>query len=159
MEHHRIHPALAWSLVSVQLGLLAALVFIPAGDLWMRDAVSTTMSLVLILAGALIAIVGVAGLGRSLTASPTPRPDAQLTTTGIYAWVRHPIYTGLLIAGAGLTLAGGSVWHIVAGAALLVLLMVKARLEEWMLLDRYPDYEVYAAQVGRLLPCFGRIRP
>ena len=50
-----------------------------------------------------LAGMGVAGLGlgRGLTATPVPNRSAQLRTGGLYAWVRHPLYTALLVFAVG----------------------------------------------------------
>jgi protein-S-isoprenylcysteine O-methyltransferase Ste14 len=93
-----------------------------------------------------------------LTASPIPRKNAGLVTGGIYGVVRNPIYTGLLLAGLGLVVFGASLWHIVTWLALLALLAGKARWEERMLRARHPDFDAYAARVGRFVPGVGRLR-
>lgn len=97
------------------------------------------------------------GLGRTFTASPIPKADGELVTTGAYGLVRHPIYSGLLVLGVGLVVIGASALHLIAWVALLSVLMTKARLEERMLDGQYPDYVEYAARVGRLVPGVGRI--
>jgi len=107
----------------------------------------------LLIAGGLI-LVALAGfgLGRSLTALPIPKNDGQLVTTGLYRWVRHPIYTGVVLAALGLMVAGASVAHLVGFLALYVVLMTKAQLEEKLLAERYQEYEAYAQRTGRFFP-------
>lgn len=150
--------SLAAGLVAVQLLLIAALVLIPHGELWPLSPAVLTVGILLGIAGLVIAILGVLGLGPALTASPIPRDLAPLVTGGLYGWVRHPIYTGLLLGGIGLVLLGGSLWHIVLWLALFVLLALKSRWEERMLLDEHPDYRNYAADVGRFVPGVGKLR-
>ena len=63
--------------------------------------------------------------------------------------MRHPIYTGLLLAIFGTCLAGGRVWNlsVVVMAALLVI--VKLKSEEALLTHQFPDaYPLSAARVG-----------
>ena len=150
--------ALAFGLVCVQFLLLAALVFVPRGSLWPVSGLVITVTIVLVLVGACLAIFGVTGLGTALTASPVPREHAALVTTGAYAMVRHPIYTGLVVGGLGLALLGASPWHAASWVALVVLLSTKTRWEERMLLVEHPDYRDYAAHVGRFVPGIGRVR-
>ncbi|MEN9621434.1 MAG: hypothetical protein RL499_1627 [Actinomycetota bacterium] len=158
MTSPRLHPALAWGLVALQFALIAVLAVLPYGTLWDRTQVVMTAGFVAIFGGVVIALVAIAGLGRTLTASPVPKAGGELVTTGVYAWVRHPIYTGIIVAALGLAFIGASVGHLIVAGALIVLLMVKSRLEERMLLGRYRDYAAYAARVGRLVPGVGRIR-
>jgi protein-S-isoprenylcysteine O-methyltransferase Ste14 len=148
----------AFILVAAQLLLLAALVLIPRGSLWPVGAVVLVLVIVLVLVGAALAVLGAVGLGSALTASPIPRQDAGLVTTGIYGVIRNPIYTGLLVGGLGLVVFGSSVWHIIVWVALLVLLAGKARWEERMLRAKHPEFDDYAARVGRFLPGVGRLR-
>jgi protein-S-isoprenylcysteine O-methyltransferase Ste14 len=149
--------ALASGLVFLQIALIAALVLLPHGTLWPVTGPVIAAAIVLTLAGATFAILGVTGLGPALTASPVPRKQAPLVTTGVYGLVRHPIYTGLVVGGLGLALFGASPWHVGMWLALVVLLSAKARWEERMLIAAHPDYRDYAARVGRFLPGVGRM--
>ena len=142
----------------MQLLLIAALVLIPHGELWPLSPAVLTLGILLGITGLVIAILGVLGLGPALTASPIPRDRAPLVTGGLYGWVRHPIYTGLLLGGSGLVLLGASLWHVVLWLGLFVLLALKSRWEERMLLDEHPDYQNYAADVGRFVPGVGKLR-
>ena len=154
----RLTPAAAWGLVGLQFVFLILLGFLPWGDLWQREVGTLVLGLVLVALGVGIALAAGAGLGRTLTPSPIPKADGVLVTTGIYGLVRHPIYSGLLVLGVGLVVVGASWLHLLAWVALLSVLMTKARFEERMLADEYPDYAAYAARVGRLVPGIGRIR-
>ena len=147
-------PSVAWALVGAQFGLLAGLIVLPAGDLWPRAVPTFVIAGVLIVAGALVVGVAGRGLGSALTPTPIPKDGAELVTTGPYRFVRHPIYTGVLLAASGLVLLGASAGHIVGWIALFVVLSVKASGEEAMLTKRYPGYESYAKVTGRLIPKF-----
>lgn len=148
---------LAFAVVAAQILLIVALVVLPLGMLWPVNGVVIGAALVLGVAGALLIILGVIGLGPAVTVSPIPREQAPLVTTGVYGVIRSPIYTGLMTAGFGFTLYGASVWHIVVWVVLVVLLSAKARWEERMLVARHPEYAAYGARVGRFLPRRGRL--
>lgn len=150
--------AIGMALVGVQFVLLAAIVLLPwTTPFWERAPLALVIGGALALAGAVIAVLGVVGLGRSLTANPVPLESSELVTSGLYGPVRHPIYSGLLLAALGVMLAAATWWHVAAWAALVVLLMVKARWEERMLLERYDGYAEYARRTGRFIPGIGRI--
>jgi protein-S-isoprenylcysteine O-methyltransferase Ste14 len=70
----------------------------------------------------------------------------------VYGCVRHPIYTGLLLGGAGVVLLGGRLTRVWVWLGLLVLLWGKTRLEERKLAARFPGYRDYAARTPRLVP-------
>ncbi|MCA1942406.1 MAG: isoprenylcysteine carboxylmethyltransferase family protein [Yonghaparkia sp.] len=154
----RLPPAAAWALVAAQFVFLLLLGFMPWGSLWPRDVATLVIGLVLVALGVGIALAAGGALGRSLTPSPIPKVDGQLVTGGVYALVRHPIYSGLLVLGLGLVAIGASVLHLLAWVALQSILMTKARIEDLMLLGQYPGYRDYAARVGRLVPGIGRVR-
>lgn len=150
--------AIGIALVVVQFVLLAALVLLPwTTPFWERSPVAFAIGGTLALAGAVIAVLGVVGLGRSLTANPVPLDESELVTGGLYGLVRHAIYSGLLLAGLGVMLVAATWWHLAAWVALVALLMTKARWEERMLFERYQDYADYARRTGRFVPGIGRI--
>ncbi|MGZ4618909.1 MAG: methyltransferase family protein [Frankiaceae bacterium] len=146
----------AWSLVAVQVLLLAGLVFAPGPRVWQAPEWLAVAAVVMIAAGGMAALVGAAGLGAGLTASPLPSAAARLRTTGMYRCVRHPIYSGLLLGGAGVVLLGGRLTRIAVWLGLLVLLWGKSHFEERKLTARFPDYRDYAARTPRLIPHPGR---
>ena len=92
------------------------------------------------------------GLGSSLTANPVPKDNSQLVTDGLYKFVRHPIYTGLLLLGLSLVITAGVFPHILVWLLLAVLLNYKAKFEESLLQKRYPEYFEYASKTGRFIP-------
>lgn len=71
---------------------------------------------------------------------PAPKDGARLITTGPYRWIRHPMYSALLLGAAALAWVAGSVSAWSAWAALAVVLLVKSRLEERWLRQVHPGY-------------------
>lgn len=106
----------------------------------------------LMLAGALVCLAGAAQLGRNLTPSPRPRRDARLIRSGAYRLVRHPIYSGLILAAVGWALFVHGVLTLLYAVALFLLLDAKTRYEERMLVARFDDYRDYQRRVRRLVP-------
>ncbi len=158
----RGEQALAWTLVAIQAVLLAGLVALAGERAWPTPWWLATLAVVLILVALPLAVAGALRLGAGLTASPLPSHAARLRTTGAYACVRHPIYAGLLLGGAGLVILGGRPARVVVWLGLLALLWARTVLEERKLSERFTDYRAYAARTPRLLPnplrCATRIR-
>ena len=99
--------------------------------------------------------VGLAALrmhGRKLTPLPEPNPALGLQRTGVYAVIRHPMYTGLLLSAFGLAILAQKPLAIAAAGALTVFFNLKAREEERRLQRCYPDYADYQRATGRFLP-------
>jgi protein-S-isoprenylcysteine O-methyltransferase Ste14 len=151
----------AWSLVAVQLLLLAGLLGLPGARAWTAPQWLIAVAAAAIIAAAAVAVAGALRLGSGLTASPLPVSGGQLRTTGVYACVRHPIYSALLLGGAGVVVLGGRVSRVWVWLALLGLLWVKTRFEERNLAARFPGYRSYAAATPRLVPhslrCWKRV--
>lgn len=144
--------ALAWLFVTVQFALLIVIVVLPPGDAWPVTAWLDTVGLILEVIGAVVLVVGIVNLGRSLTPLPTPIDHAVLKVGGLYRWVRHPIYTGIMALVVGVTVRSASLAVAAASLALIGWFMLKARWEERHLARRYPDYGAYAARTPRFMP-------
>jgi len=139
-------------LVLGQFTLLGLIVLLPARDDWpVPDQVRRAAHVVALAALALM-VVAATSLGRGLTAQPLPNAHAQLRTGGLYRWVRHPIYTGLLLFALTEAAASGSVFKAVAAVILVALITVKARWEEGWLRQRFDGYEEYARRTPRFVP-------
>lgn len=109
-------------------------------------------ALVLALAGVAFLAAGARALGGALSPLPAPRPGAQLVRRGIYRWVRHPIYTGVILLAGGWAVFRASALHLVLALAVAVFFGAKASSEERRLVQRYPEYEDYRRATRRFLP-------
>ncbi len=83
---------------------------------------------------------------------PQPHPRGNLVTTGPYRWIRHPMYSAVLLLGLAAALYYGGLWKWAAEAGLVVVLWFKARAEERLLLSRYPGYAAYRQRTRALIP-------
>jgi protein-S-isoprenylcysteine O-methyltransferase Ste14 len=91
-------------------------------------------------------------LGTMWSAVPAVKQEHQLRTTGPYAITRHPIYTGILGMLLGSLLLAGGRW-VIAFGVFLVLLEIKLRVEEKLMLAEFPDeYPRYRQRVPQLVP-------
>ncbi|HEY1637141.1 MAG TPA: isoprenylcysteine carboxylmethyltransferase family protein [Rhizomicrobium sp.] len=77
----------------------------------------------------------------------------HVISSGPYAWVRHPMYTGAIVFFLGIPLLLGSLWGLIAVALLAVMFAVRVSIEERTLRDGLEGYSAYTSQVRyRLLP-------
>ncbi|OLV18364.1 methyltransferase family protein [Deinococcus marmoris] len=114
--------------------------------------VQKVAGLTLMALGGAVVAGGGRGLGRNLSPLPEPLDTAQLVTTGLYAHVRHPIYSGLLALGLGWGILRGSWGALGWTAALAALFHFKSAREEKALLVRFPDYAAYCKRTKRFVP-------
>ena len=144
-------------LVTVQFILLAVIFFVPTGPV-SPSAPEWVVSLgsLIVWPGLGIVLLSIFKLGQSLTASPIPKETAELKTDGLYKWIRHPIYTGLMLTTLGIALEAGSVSKMFFAAALMFLFDYKAKYEESFLIKRFPEYRAYMSTTGRFVPRLNR---
>lgn len=145
-----------WLFVGAQAVLLIALLLLPRRADWPTPGWLTAGGYAAIVAG--LGLVGAAALrlGPALTPTPVPRETGQLATSGLYRFVRHPIYTGVLLVVVGLTIRSGSWLTLVVAVATFGFFNAKAAWEEVQLTEHYPGYATYAATTPRFTP---RVRP
>jgi protein-S-isoprenylcysteine O-methyltransferase Ste14 len=141
-------------LVLGQFVLIALLILVPSSGLntGVFSYFLSAVSILSLLAGFVILGVSALALGKSLTPHPIPGKNAVLVTDGLYRYVKHPIYSGLLLAAFGLTIAGGFFPHALFFVALLFLLNYKAKFEEVLLAKTYAGYADYSKKTGRFVP-------
>jgi protein-S-isoprenylcysteine O-methyltransferase Ste14 len=142
--------------VVVQLILLSALLFAPAiaPERWSPSAADLTRPLGLSIGALGILIVALAAryLGRNLTIFPKPKADGYMTERGIYRFVRHPMYCGVILCALGWSLWQTSGAALIISFALLIFFDRKAAQEERWLQAQYPEYAAYRRRVKKLLP-------
>lgn len=85
-----------------------------------------------------------------------PTEKDTLVDRGLFAYIRHPIYSGLLLDFIGLILMRPTVPVLVAGALGWIFVFVQARFEELDLVERIPPYQDYMRRVAGFLPRFRR---
>jgi protein-S-isoprenylcysteine O-methyltransferase Ste14 len=95
-------------------------------------------------------------LGANWSAIVSIREQHELIRSGPYRRVRHPIYTGMLLAMAGTALVRGEVRGLLAFAITLAAFYTKARKEEaWLRREFGEKFEAHAQQTGMFLPRIG----
>ena len=118
---------------------------------------SLWLGLALVVVGA----IGVIWTGRQLGQSLTPLPEPNgfgLVASGPYRWVRHPMYTALVVICLGVAVGSGALWCFVTVVVLALFFEAKTRYEERYLVGMYPGYSEYASVTGKFVPGVGRRR-
>jgi protein-S-isoprenylcysteine O-methyltransferase Ste14 len=143
---------IGWTFVGIQFALLALIILVPKGEDWGISSEARWVCRTAIWLSIVVMLVGALGLGRGLTPVPIPNARAQLRTGGLYRFVRHPIYSGLLLFAISAGIKSGSLLVLVAAVALVGLINVKARWEERRLVQVFADYAAYAERTPRFVP-------
>ncbi|KRE21852.1 isoprenylcysteine carboxylmethyltransferase family protein [Agromyces sp. Soil535] len=134
--------------------LLLALMLLPGEPLWSETWI-TVIAILLAVDGAVLATAGAVALGRDLVVWVAPKDGAALRTSGVFRLTRNPTYLGLIVTTAGWVLWRARLELIVVWVLFVIVLVVKAHIEQHRLLDAFGDeYREYAEQTPLLL--FGR---
>ena len=139
-----------WVVVQIVLFVLYGLALaFGAGASW---GVWRWLGAPLVAMGAWVGLAALRMHGRKLTPLPEPNPALGLQRTGVYALIRHPMYTGLLLSAFGLVILLQKPLAIVGATAMTAFFNLKAREEERRLQRNYPEYADYQRATGRFLP-------
>lgn len=107
---------------------------------------------ILFVLGMLIVLVAIVQLNRNLSVFPTPKANSTLIVTGLYKYIRHPIYTGILTAGLGFSFYSDSGLRLIVTLLLFILFYFKSKYEEEKLKEIFPEYPDYIKKSGRFIP-------
>ena len=154
----RRRDTIGWLFVAIQAILLITVISLPAGEAWSTTGWVRIVGLAAVVGGIGLAVVAGLRLGSALTPTPVPTAAGTLTTSGLYGVVRHPIYSAILLAVAGVVLRSGNLLTLVVGAATVAFFTVKARWEEARLEEHYPEYGEYARAIPRFVPRIPPVR-
>lgn len=92
-------------------------------------------------------------LGRNWSGMVTVKEDHTLITRGPYAWVRHPIYTGILLALLGTAVTLGTILNFLEVPVVGLAFWLKLRTEEKFMLETFGEqYSTYRHRVKALIP-------
>ena len=134
----------------LQAVLMALVVFPPS---FLKEIVDV-LGWSVLLVGLAIITAGSVSLGDNLTPLPKPRESGHsLVTDGMYKYVRHPMYGGVILGSLGLGLATGDETRLFLVVLLFFALDKKASYEEGFLVEKYGnEYEEYRKKAKKLLP-------
>jgi len=152
-------------LVAIQMALVALYLFVPEWPDLRSEALYEQLTLLRwgglvagMLGGAVFGIGGSLSIRRYLTPLPYPVDHSKLVDTGVYALVRHPLYSSQLFAAAGWALFSLSLSHLMVTIIAALFFNYKASKEEAWLTERHPEYRDYAAKVGKFVPGLGKAK-
>jgi protein-S-isoprenylcysteine O-methyltransferase Ste14 len=117
-----------------------------------RNATWDSLGLIVCAGGIACSIWARWHLGANWSGAPSLKQEHELVTSGPYRFVRHPIYTGLLLALLGTALVSGALWWIIFSIVCLAF-VYRVRVEENLMAAEFPnEYSDYRKRTNALIP-------
>jgi protein-S-isoprenylcysteine O-methyltransferase Ste14 len=140
------------------LGILHVTAGPDALGVWRLPAFARFIGWLLLLSGAVLTLVAQRHMGAAWRVGIDDRPT-DLVTSGLFRYVRNPIFSALLIFIAGVVVLSPAWWSVTIWILTALGLRLQVVLEERHLMALHGDaYRAYAAQAGRFVPFVGRPR-
>lgn len=143
-----------WVVISLSVALAAGAQWLSFGRLPFALASIHSAALAVLLFGLAIRWVAIITLGRFFTVNVAIQQDHHVVQSGLYRFVRHPSYTGLLLCFLGVGLAFAN-WVSMLVLIVPTCLALAARIaveERALLVALGPEYEAYSSRTYRLVP-------
>lgn len=147
-----------WSrALRIRVVLLVVVVLLTRSGAFRGEHVNTDrwrsgVGIALLLVGLGFAVWARLHIGRNWGTPMTRKDDPELITSGPYRLVRHPIYSGVLLAGVGTAVALSWLWLIVVGLVA-GYFIYSATVEERYMTERFPQaYPAYVRSSKMLVP-------
>ena len=121
--------------------------FLPQKQIIQASPFSYFLGILIIIIAFIIMLVSIKDLGRNLSPFPRPINKSNLVTTGIYRFMRHPMYYALIFISFGVFLIKLSVYYLFLLISLGLIMKFKIALEEQYLNNKFKNYLVYKNQV------------
>jgi len=140
-------------LVAFQFGLLLLLAVLAAPRVGQGELPPMSLAL-----AGLCVLLGVWTLAfnrlGNFNIHPAPKAAGILVTGGPYRLIRHPMYSAVLLGAGALAWLAPPLAGALAWCALLLVLLIKAQMEERWLREHHADYAAYCQQSKRFVPWF-----
>lgn len=138
-------------LLIVVLGLVLLRIF-KAGSLAVHSPILEAVGVILFICGLSLAVWARVYLGRNWGMPMTQKHDPELVTSGPYRFVRHPIYSGIILALLGTSLSTAIYW-LIAVVVMGAYFIHSASVEEKIMTASFPTaYPSYRAKTKMLIP-------
>ena len=121
--------------------------FIPQRKIIQATPFSFFLGSLVIIIALMIMLVSIKDLGRNLSPFPRPIKNSNLVTTGIYRFMRHPMYYSLIFISIGVFIIKLSIYYLFLTTSLALIIKFKIALEEKYLMNKFKNYLIYKNKV------------
>ena len=105
------------------------------------------MGCLIIIMASIVMVTAIKDLGNNLSPFPSPIANGKLITSGIYSFIRHPMYYSLILISFGVFLIKLSLYYLCLTMSLGLVIKFKIILEEQYLNKKFKKYFLYKSNV------------
>ena len=121
--------------------------FLPKKEIMQVNFIFSLFGFLLIIISSIFMLIAIKDLGSNLSPFPKPMVNGNLITSGIYRFIRHPMYYSLILISFGFFLTKLSFYHLVLTISLALIIKFKIILEEKYLNKKFKNYFLYTDKV------------
>ena len=121
--------------------------FIPQKQIIQVSLFSYFVGYLIIIISFIILLIAIKDLGRNLSPFPRPINNSNLVTSGIYRFIRHPMYYSLISISFGVFITKLSIYYLFLSISLSLIIKFKIALEEQYLKNKFKNYLLYTNEV------------
>ena len=121
--------------------------FFPNTEIMKANYIFSFLGLLTIIIASIVMLKAIRDLGINLSPFPRPIANGNLITTGIYRFIRHPMYYSLILISFGIFIIKLSLYYLCLTIILVLVIKLKIILEEQYLNNRFKKYFLYKDKV------------
>ena len=121
--------------------------FLPKIEIIKSNFIFSFLGLIIIIIASIIMFLAIKDLGTNLSPFPRPIANGTLITSGIYSFIRHPMYYALILISLGIFIINLSFYYLFLTLTLTLLIKFKIILEEQYLNKKFKNYLFYKKKV------------
>ena len=121
--------------------------FLPNIEIMQVNSIFSYVGFLIIIIASIIMLKAVKDLGSNLSPFPKPLANGNLITSGIYSFIRHPMYYSLVLISFGIFLIKLSFYYLFLTISLALVIKLKIIIEEQYLKNRFKSYLLYKDKI------------
>ena len=121
--------------------------FLPKKEIIQVNFIFILLGFLLIIISSIVMLIAIKDLGSNLSPFPKPLASGNLITSGVYRYMRHPMYYSLILISFGLFIIKLSLYYLCLTISLAVIIKFKIILEEKYLNKKFKNYLLYTDKV------------
>ena len=121
--------------------------FLAKKEIIQVNFIFSLLGFLLIIISSIFMLIAIKDLGSNLSPFPKPIVNGNLITSGIYRFIRHPMYYSLILISFGFFITKLSIYYLGLTLSLALIIKFKINLEEKYLNKKFKNYSLYTDKV------------